>query len=97
MENDWNGTILPELTTPRLVLRPFRPGDVDDVFEYAKDPEWAVFLRDAAPQPYTRRDAEEFIAGRMLAPGSQFSWAIVLEGAVVGGHHPESRLGAREG
>ena len=86
--NEWKTTErndLPELTTPRLVLRPFRPGDVDDVFEYAKDPEWAEFLRDAAPQPYTRRNAEEFIAGRMMAPGSQFSWAIGLERAVVGG------------
>ena len=75
---------LPELTTPRLVLRPFRPGDVDDVFEYARDPEWAEFLLGAVPQPYTRRNAEEFIAGRMLVPGNQFSWAIALDGAVVG-------------
>ncbi len=85
--NKWKTTErndLPELTTPQLVLRPFRPGDVDDVFEYARDPEWAKFLLGAVPQPYTRRDAEEFIAGRMLAPGNQFSWAIVLEGAGVG-------------
>ena len=86
--NEWKTTERndpAELTTPRLVLRPFRPGDVDDVFEYAKDPEWAEFLRDAAPQPYTRRNAEEFIAGKMMAPGSQFSWAIGLERAVIGG------------
>ncbi len=75
---------LPELTTPRLVLRPFRTGDVDDVFEYAKDPEWAEFLLGAVPQPYTRRNAEEFIAGRMLASSNQCSWAIVLEQACVG-------------
>ena len=85
--NEWKTaerSDLPELTTPRLVLRQFRPGDVDDVFGYANDPEWAEFLSGAPPQPYTRRNAEEFIAGRMLAPGRQFSWAIVLEGAVVG-------------
>ena len=75
---------LPELTTPRLVLRPFRPEDVDDVFEYAKDPEWAEYLSGAVPQPYTRRDAEEFIAGKMLAPSGEFTWAIVLEDRVVG-------------
>lgn len=75
---------LPELTTPRLVLRPFRPGDVDDVFEYARDPEWAEFLSDAVPQPYTRRNAEEFVADRMMAPSGQFSWAISLDGATAG-------------
>ncbi len=85
---EWNTTErgdLPELTTPRLVLRPFRPGDVDDVFEYARDPEWAEYLLDSVPQPYMRRSAEEFIAGRMTAPCTQFSWAIVLDGAGVGG------------
>ena len=100
LPNEWKTTErndLPELTTPRLVLRPFRPGDIDDVFEYARDPEWAEFLSDAVPQPYTRRNAEEFIAGRMLAPGSQFSWAIVPGRRRRGGHHPESRLEAREG
>ena len=85
---EWNTTErgdLPELATPRLVLRPFIPGDVDDVLGYAKDPEWAEFLLDSVSQPYTRRSAEEFIADRMVAPGTQFSWAIVLGGAGVGG------------
>ena len=85
---EWNTTErgdLPELTTPRLVLQPFGPGDVDDLFAYAKDPEWAEFLLDSVSQPYTRRSAEEFIADRMVAPGTQFSWAIVLGGAGVGG------------
>ena len=76
---------LPQLTTTRLTLRPFGPGDVDDVFEYARDPEWAEYLLDAVPQPYTRRNAEEFIAGRMIAPGMEFSWAIVLGGTGIGG------------
>ena len=76
---------LPQLTTSRLTLRPFGPGDVDDVFQYASDPEWAEYLLDAVPQPYTRRNAEEFIAGRMVAPGTEFPWAIVLDGAGIGG------------
>ena len=76
---------LPELTTPRLVLRPFVPADVDGLLEYAKDPEWAEYLLDSVPQPYTRRSAEEFIADRMVAPGTQLSWAIVLGAAGVGG------------
>ena len=56
------------LTTRRLVLRPFGPGDVDDVFEYARDPEWAQYLLDRVPQPYTRRSAEEFIASQLMLP-----------------------------
>ena len=72
------------LKTERLLLRPFDLSDIDAVLEYARDPEWAEFLLGAVPQPYTRRNAEEFIAGRMLAPGNQFSWAIVLGGACVG-------------
>ena len=50
-----------------------------------KTASWAEYLLDSVPQPYTRRSAEEFIADRMVAPGTQFSWAIVLGGAGVGG------------
>ena len=85
---EWNTTDrddIPELATARLLLRPFAPGDVDDVFEYAQDPEWAEFLLDSAPQPYTRRSAEEFIASRMTAPRTELSWAIVLRGTGIGG------------
>ncbi len=85
---DWNTTDrddIPELATHRLVLRPFAPADVDDVFEYAKDPEWAEYLLDSVPQPYTRRSAEEFIASRMTAPRTELSWAIVLRGTGIGG------------
>lgn len=74
------------LTTRRLVLRPFGPGDVDDVFEYARDPEWAQYLLDRVPQPYTRRSAEEFIGSQlMLPPEKGVSWAIVLDGTCIGG------------
>ncbi len=76
---------LPELRTRRLVLRRFEPGDVDDVFDYARDPEWAEYLLTAVPQPYTRRNAEEFIAGKMRAsPEREPTWAIALDGTVVG-------------
>ena len=73
------------LATPRLILRPFAPGDVDDVFEYAQDPEWAEFLLDSVPQPYTRLDADRFVADRMLAPKTEPCWAIVLDGVSIGG------------
>ena len=53
-----------EIRTPRLLLRPFRLDDVDDVFGYASDPEWSRYLE--VPHPYARRDAEEFVARAIL-------------------------------
>lgn len=75
---------LPELRTDRLLLRPFRSGDVDDVFAYAQNPEWNRYL--GLPEPYTRRMAEEFVARAILAdPETNPIWAIVHDGRVSGG------------
>ena len=75
-----------ELKTERLVLRPFRLEDVDDVYAYLKDPEWDryhYFL--PVSQPYTRRNAEEFMARQVLVAWSTDPhFAIVLNSAVVG-------------
>ena len=72
-----------EIRTERLLLRPFRSSDVDDVYEYAQDPEWGPFL--PVPQPYLRSDAEEFVARQLAASWpDEPSWAIVLEGKVIG-------------
>ncbi len=58
-------------------------GDVDDVYAYAKDPEWARYL--LLPQPYTRQDAEAFLARRLLASwDTNPSFAMVLDSVVVG-------------
>ena len=73
-----------ELKTERLLLRPFRLEDVDDVFDYASDPEWARYS--LLPQPYLRRDAEEFVARQVLASWeTRAHFAIVLKGKVIGG------------
>ncbi len=73
-----------QLRTLRLLLRPFRMDDVDDVFAYASDAEWNRYL--GLPEPYTRRSAEEFVASAMLAdPDTTPMWAIVHEGRVSGG------------
>ena len=73
-----------ELKTERLLLRPFRPEDVDDVFEYASDPEWARYL-ERVPQPFTRRAAEERVARGVLESWDTHpTWAIVLNHKVVG-------------
>jgi ribosomal-protein-alanine N-acetyltransferase len=77
---------LPEvIETARLQLRRWQLGDVDDVLAYARDDEWARYLR-TLPRPYYRSHAEEFIARQFLWDRvTHPTWAIVLEGKVVGG------------
>lgn len=73
----------PELRTPRLLLRPFRLEDLDDVFGLASDPEWSRYLE--VPSPYTRRDAEEFVARATSAStGEKLRWAIEHGGRASG-------------
>ena len=76
---------LPEsIQTPRLLLRPFRFDDSDDIYAYASDPEWGRFL--AHGQPYERRHAEAFLAERVLAKWRKNpAWALEQKGRVVGG------------
>ena len=73
-----------ELKTDRLLLRPWRLDDVDDVLAYATDEGWGRFL--PVPRPYGRRDAEVFVARSVIAswetdPG----FAVVLDSVVIGG------------
>jgi ribosomal-protein-alanine N-acetyltransferase len=59
--------------------------DVEDVLAYAQDPEWSRFLR-ALPQPYGRKDAEQFIARQLLQDRALHpSWAVEKQGKVIGG------------
>ena len=84
MANTFSMEDLPVLRTPRLLLRPYRSDDVDDVLAYATDPEWGRYL--PLPDPYIRRSAEEFVARCILVDGeTRFEWAIVHEGRVSGG------------
>lgn len=72
------------LTTQRLVLRPFRSGDVDDVFAYARDDEFGRYL--PIPHPYERHHAEEFVAMAAETDWSRHPHlAIVLDNRVIGG------------
>jgi RimJ/RimL family protein N-acetyltransferase len=74
-----------ELRTDRLLLRPFRFDDLDDVLAYATDEKWAHYLF-AIPQPYTGRNGEEFVARAVLTDWEKEPmFAIVLDGKVVGG------------
>jgi hypothetical protein len=89
-------TELPEtIETPRLTLRGWQFDDVNAVHSYARDEEWAQYLR-MLPLPYQRRDAVEFIARQTLLDRVRRpSWAIVLDGEVVGGIN--LRLGGAAG
>ncbi len=74
-----------ELTTSRLLLRPWRLSDIEDAFSYASDPEWGRYLWNT-PYPYTREHAAQFIS-RAVADSwrDQALWAIELDDRAVGG------------
>ena len=72
------------LRTERLLLRPFRPADVSDVFSYANDPEWSRYL--PVPTPYRRKDAQDFVDGNTNSKWERNAvFAIEFDGGVVGG------------
>ena len=73
-----------EIRTARLLLRPFRETDVDDALAYRDDAELARFLPHI-PQPFTRGDAEAFVAVNMSEPWETMpTFAVVFEGRVIG-------------
>ncbi len=72
------------LHTERLLLRPFQDSDVEDALSYRDDPEFARFLPHI-PQPFTRRDAEAFVALSMSQPWERSpTFAVVLDGTLIG-------------
>jgi len=73
-----------EIHTDRLLLRPFQAGDVEDALAYRNDEEFARFLPHI-PQPFLRRDAEEFVALNMSEPWERSpTFAVVLNGRLIG-------------
>jgi ribosomal-protein-alanine N-acetyltransferase len=73
-----------ELKTARLVLRPYRYEDVDDILEFSTNPDWSRFL--PVPQPYTREDATRYIQEFIEMPHAEGKgFAITLKGKVIGG------------
>ena len=74
------------IRTARLVLRPFRPADVDAVLRASQDPETRRWIG-ALPVPYTRENAREFVevtAVRDRADGHGLSSAVEADGELVG-------------
>jgi ribosomal-protein-alanine N-acetyltransferase len=73
-----------ELHTERLLLRPFQAGDGADALAYRDDEEFARFLPHI-PRPFTRRDAQAFVALNMAVDWDRApTFAVVLEGRLIG-------------
>ena len=69
--------IIPEITTDRLLLRPFSEADIDRVTELLQSPEIAQTTL-YIPFPYTRQDAVTWIGTHRSAAelGRDLTWAI---------------------
>jgi len=77
---------LPLLETERLILRPFRVDDAEDVFEYSSDPEITRYLVWNSHQSI--EDSKTFITGVIndYINGNCAPWAISLKdsGKIIG-------------
>ncbi|WP_434045957.1 MULTISPECIES: GNAT family N-acetyltransferase [Sorangium] len=73
------------LEAPSLTLRPWAPADADALVKNADDRRVWANLRDRFPHPYTRADAEGWIAlcAGQAPPGAGL--AIEVDGEVAGG------------
>lgn len=72
------------LTTSRLLLRPYRDSDVEQILAYATEEAWSRYL--PVPVPYTRMHAEQFVSAmQALDDLVHRAWAIVHDNLVVGG------------
>jgi [ribosomal protein S5]-alanine N-acetyltransferase len=85
LRNRMSRSLPDTIETERLILRAYRFEDVSDVLAYADDEEWGRYL-EVVPYPYKRNDAERFLARQVLLNRIEHaSWAVIYEGAVVGG------------
>lgn len=67
------------------VLRPWRAEDADDLAAVLNHKQVLDNLRDGLPYPYTRADAETFIAAMLAAdPSKIFAFAIAIDNKAVG-------------
>jgi ribosomal-protein-alanine N-acetyltransferase len=77
--SDFDFEAFPTLRTPRLVLREFVPGDADDVFAMASDPEMVRY--DSDPPMRERGEALAHIEEicKEYAERKSIWWAVCLE------------------
>lgn len=68
---------MPELETPRLLLRAMRVRDTEDMYAYAKNPEVTKYLLwSPHKSPDYTRSYLEYLAGRYRL-GQHYEWAMV--------------------
>src|SRR5437764_507798 len=67
-----------------LSLRPCRDGDQPDIVRHANNPNVARHLRDIFPQPYTLKDADDWLA-RVARQSPPLNLAITLDDRFIGG------------
>lgn len=73
------------LTTPRLVLRPWRLSDTEAAFEYARDPQFSRYLLSMPARP-TLEDELRFIEAQVATNWStRPSWALTRDDRCIGG------------
>lgn len=73
-----------DLETERLRLRRFRESDVQDALEYRNDSEFVRFLPHI-PHPFTREDAERFVALNMSEDWmTSPTFAVVFDDKLIG-------------
>ena len=72
------------IITSSCILRDWRATDAPSLTEHANNPDIARWMRDGFPHPYTREDADRFIA---MATGDYpgIILAIEVEGIAAGG------------
>lgn len=73
-----------QVTLELCTLRPCRPGDQPDIVLHANNPNVARHLRDLFPQPYTLKDASDWLTrvGRQSPP---LNLAITIDDRFIGG------------
>lgn len=81
---------LPTLRTPRLTLRPLQETDADAIVAGVGNYDVSRWLG-VVPYPYTRADAEGFLAS--VDPAKRFSWAIDAGDGLIGVMSVGERLG----
>ena len=74
-----------ELAADGLLLRPWRPGDEDDLVRYANNREIWRNLSDRFPHPYTAESARWWIDLQQQKKGAEWAFAIELDGEAIGG------------
>ena len=73
------------IETERLVLRPWQAGDEEALVRHADSRKLWLNVRDRFPHPYTRKDAEDWLARRAEDTEPVKQMAIEHAGEAVGG------------